>query len=200
MAWKPAIGRPFRRLLAVLAGLALVLGVIGAEANPAWAQQSPVLPGPPTPPPVPPSSLQVIATPYLWLANINSAIGTRFPRAPDVDSSVGAFQLLGHLDAMPFMGSLEVRDGPFSLLGDAFHVPVGTNITTRNVFFDRGNASLIANQGTAAFLYHWLDQPVQTLDVGGGFRAWSYTANVTLNGRIARTVQPPPARPPGATR
>ena len=100
---------------------------------------------------------------------------------------------------MPFTGAIEISDGPFSLWGDMFHFPVGTDITTRNIFFNGGNASLIANQGTADFFYHWVDQPVQSLDVGGGFRAWSYTVNATLNGQIARTVNLL-ARPAGATR
>ena len=47
--------------------------------------------------------------------------------------------------------AIEIRDGPFSLLADSFHVPVGTGITTKNVFFDGGNAALTTNHGTAAF-------------------------------------------------
>jgi hypothetical protein len=31
---------------------------------------------------------------------------------------------------LPLMGSAELGDGPFSILGDVLHVPVGTNITT----------------------------------------------------------------------
>jgi hypothetical protein len=74
--------------------------------------------------------------------DINSAIKTPLPQVPTVNSDVGAFQLLGHLNAVPFMGSAEVRDGPFGLLGDVLHVPVGTNITTRDIFFQGGNAAL----------------------------------------------------------
>jgi hypothetical protein len=96
----------------------------------------PLLPGgPPAPaPPSPPvSGLQVTATPHLWLSGVNVAIDTPLKRASTVNTSVGAFQLLGDLDAVPFMGSVEVSDGPFSLLGDAFHVPISTGITTRNI-------------------------------------------------------------------
>jgi hypothetical protein len=170
--------------------------IIGAGVVSAAAQQAPpaapppLLPGgTPAPPPSPPlAGLQVIATPYLWLAGINSTIATPLARAPSIDSSVGAFQLLGHLDAVPFLGSLEISDGPFSLLGDAFHIPVSTGITTHNIFFRGGTASLIANEGTAALLYHVLAQPNQALDAGVGFRAWSFTSDLTLNGRIGRTV------------
>jgi hypothetical protein len=182
----------WRFLSTSLAALALAVAVIGVR--PAHAQQTPpagpppALPGGPPPPSPLASALQVTVTPYLWLAGINTAIETPLRRAPVVNSDVGAFQLLGHLDAVPFMGSLEISDGPFSLLGDAFHVPVGTNITTRNVFFNGGNAALIANQGTADLLYHVLAQPGQSLDGGVGFRAWAFTADETLNGRIVHTV------------
>jgi hypothetical protein len=159
--------------LLVLAGLAVTLAAIGAAPRPAFAQATPGQSGP-----------QILITPYLWLAGINSAIKTPLPRAPEINSDVGAFQLLGHLNGVPFMGSAEVRDGPFSLLGDVLHVPVGTNITTRNVFFQGGNAALTANMGTALLLYHALDQPFQELDVGGGFRAWGFSSGLTLNGGL----------------
>lgn len=146
--------------------------------------------GPPLPPPaaVPYGGLQVILTPYLWLAGVNTAINTPLARAPVVDTSLGAFQLLGHLNAVPFMGSAEVRDGPFSLFGDVLHVPLGSNITTRNVFYSGGNALLTTNIGTALFLYHAIDQPVQSLDTGLGFRAWGVSSRLTLNGRLLPTV------------
>jgi hypothetical protein len=181
-----------RQLLQTLS-TALVLAIVVSGARPADAQQAPpagpsplLSSGPPPSPLV--SGLQVTVTPYLWLAGVNTAIETPLRRAPVVNSDVGAFHLLGHLDAVPFMGSVEISDGPFSLLGDAFHVPVGTSITTRNVLFNGGNAALIANQGTADFLYHVLNRPGQSLDAGIGFRAWEFTADETLNGRIVRTV------------
>jgi len=163
--------------LLVLAGLAVTLAAIGAAPRPAFAQATPAQSGP-----------QILITPYLWLAGINSAIKTPLPRAPEINSDVGAFQLLGHLNGVPFMGSAEVRDGPFSLLGDVLHVPVGTNITTRNVFFQGGNAALTANTGTALFLYHAVDQPLQELDLGGGFRAWGFSSGLTLNSGLLPTV------------
>jgi len=79
------------------------------------------------------------------------------------------------------MGTLEIRDGSIGLLGGAFHVPVSTDITTRNVFFNGGTAGLITNAGTAILLYRALEQPTQYADLGVGFRAWAFTANLTLN-------------------
>jgi len=40
------------------------------------------------------------------------------PQQPEVDSDVSVIQLLSHLNGIPFMGSAEIRDGPFGLLGD----------------------------------------------------------------------------------
>jgi hypothetical protein len=176
-------------------GGAVALAVIGAALRPAGAQQAlpPGEPPPPMPARPPPQStvasgLQVTVTPFLALTGTNAAISTPLARAPVVNTSVGAFQLLGHLDGVPFAGLVEISDGPFSLLGEAIHLPVGTGITTRNVFFSGGNASLIVNEGTADLLYHVLAGPAQSLDAGIGFRPWSFTAGLTLNGRIVRTV------------
>lgn len=166
--------RPVR---SALSRLALAMAAVIAAAHAGRAQNASAQSGP-----------QILITPYLWLAGIDSAIKTPLPRAPEINSSVGAFQLLGHLNGVPFMGSAEVRDGPFSLLGDVLHVPVGTNITTRNVFYQGGNAALTTNTGTALFLYHALDQPAQELDLGGGFRAWGFSSRLTLNAGLLPTA------------
>jgi hypothetical protein len=159
-----------RRVGPTLAGLvvALALAVVGTQ--PSHAQDA-TLPG----------GVQIFATPYLWLAGIHATIQTPIPRAPSVDANVSAIDLLSHLSAVPFMGSLEIRDGPIGLLGGAFHVPVSTDITTRNVFFNGGTAGLITNAGTAILLYRALEQPTQYADLGVGLRAWAFTANLTLN-------------------
>jgi hypothetical protein len=153
-----------------LAGLVIALALIAAGTRPAGAQDA-TLPG----------GAEILFTPNLWLAGVNAAIKTPLQRAPEVNADVGAFQMLGHLDAVPFLGGIEIHDGPFSLLGGAVHLPVSTNITTRNVFFDGGTAGLIANAGTATLLYRALDQSTQYADLGVGFRAWAFTANLTLN-------------------
>ena len=154
----------------LLAGLVVALAVIGAGTRPAAAQDATL-----------PSGPQIFFTPNLWLAGVDAAIKTPIQRAPEVNSSVGPFQLLGHLDAVPFLGQIEIHDGPFSLLGGAVHVPVSTDITTRNMFFNGGSAGLIANAGTATLLYRVVEQPTQYADLGVGFRPWAFTANLTLN-------------------
>ena len=141
--------------------------LIGVGTRPAGAQDA-TLPG----------GLQIFATPYLWLASVDARILTPIPRAP----SVGAdFFVLSHLDAVPFLGSIEIRDGPIGLLGDALHVPIGTGITTPRDLFSGGHAGLIADQGTALLLYRPFEQPTQYADLGIGFRAWGFSANLTLN-------------------
>jgi hypothetical protein len=154
----------------LVAGLVIALVFIGAGSRPAGAQDA-TLPG----------GVQVSFTPYLWLAGVHSTILTPIERVPQVDSDVGAFQLLGHLSAIPFLGTIEIHDGPFSLYGGAIHLPVGTDITTRNVLFNGGNAGLVADAGTATLLYRVFDMPGQFADLGGGFRAWGFSTNVTLN-------------------
>jgi hypothetical protein len=159
-----------RRSGLLLTALFTSVMLIGAGARPAAAQDA-TLPG----------GVEVLFTPYLWLANINAAIKTPLERAPEVNADVGAFQLLGHLNAIPFLGTIEIHDGPLSLLGGAIHLPVGTDITTRNVLFNGGKAGLIADAGTATLLYRVLEQPTQYADLGVGFRAWGFSTNLTLN-------------------
>ena len=164
---------------APLASLAVSLAVIGAATPPSVAQEAP-----------PPEGAQdsgglghpqFFVTPYLWLAGVYATTQTPLERVSTVDSSVGPFEMLGHLEGAPFMGSVEIRDGPFGLLGDALHVPVSTKVTTRNVFFQGGNVALATNTGTALVVYRVLSAPNQFADFGGGFRAWGFTANISLN-------------------
>ena len=70
--------------------------------------------------------------------------------------------------------------GPGLLVDDALHVPIGTGITTPRDLFSGGHAGLITNTGTALLLYRPFKQPTQYADLGIGFRAWGFTANLTL--------------------
>ena len=153
-------------ILSVLTALA----ALGAGPSSARAQEA-----------TGPYGMQFFVTPYLWLAGINATTKTPLPRVPEVNSSVGPFQLLGDLNGAPFMGSFEVRQGPLGFLGDVLHVPVGTNITTHNVLFQGGNAALKTNMGTGVVLYRLLDELTQFADAGLGFRAWSFSTDLSLN-------------------
>jgi hypothetical protein len=162
--------RPCRFAPAALASLAVGSAMVGANTPPACAQDAANLYG-----------MQFYVTPYLWLSGIDATIKTPLPRASEVNSSVSAIDLLGHLDGVPFMGAFEVRQGPLAFLGDVLHVPVSTDITTRNVFYQGGKAVLHTNMGTGLVAYRLLDTPAQFADLGLGFRAWSFSANLTLN-------------------
>jgi hypothetical protein len=162
--------RPHKSVFAALASLAVGLAMMGGGSHRACAQDA-TLPG----------GMQIFVTPYLWLPGINANIKTPLPRASSVDASVSAIDVLSHLDGVPFMSALEIRDGPIGLLGDILHMPVSANVTTRNVFYNGGKAALTANTGTAMILYRALDVPGQFADLGVGFRAWGFKANLTLN-------------------
>jgi hypothetical protein len=152
---------------------------IAVSGNPAVAQVA-------TPPSVAqeapsPGGMQIFVTPYLWLPGVYATTATPLARASEVNSSVGPFELLGKLEGAPFMGSAEIRDGPIGLLGDVVHGPFGSNITTRNVFYQGGHAALNTNIGTALIIYRVLDAPNQFADLGVGFRSWGVDANLSLN-------------------
>jgi hypothetical protein len=195
-----------RVMTTALTSLLITVAAIATWARPAYAQQypapgepvvtpPPVLTAPPplAPPPSPPpssllSGLQLIAYPYLWLAGLNMAITTPLARAPQVNVSIGAGEILGDLNNVPFMGAAELRDGPFGVLADAMHLPLGVPLTTRNIFYSGGNTGVVTSIVTGDFLYRVLDQPVQTIDGGLGFRFWDVSADTILNGRLLPTT------------
>jgi hypothetical protein len=82
-----------------------------------------------------PSGYQFFVTPYLWLASVHATTMTPLEHEPEVNSNVGVFQLLSHLDGAPFMGSAEARYGSLGFLVDAIHLPVSTNITTHDMMY-----------------------------------------------------------------
>jgi hypothetical protein len=119
---------------AALAALAVSLAVIGAATSAAHAQEA-TLPQAGAQDSGGLGHPQIFITPYLWLPGVYATTATPLARASEVNSSVGPFELLGKLEGAPFMGSAEIRDGPIGLLGDVVHGPFGSNISTRNVFY-----------------------------------------------------------------
>jgi hypothetical protein len=128
-----------------------------------------------------PSGYQFFVTPYLWLASVHATTMTPIAREPEVNSNVSFIDLLSHLDGAPFMGSFEARYGQLGFLVDAIHLPVSTNVTTHDIFFQGGTAELSANEGTGIALWRVLEDPVQFADAGLGFRAWGFSSRVELN-------------------
>jgi hypothetical protein len=154
-----------------LASLVVALALIGAAARPAGAQDPMLLPG----------GTQILFTPYFWLSGIDATINTPIERASTVNADVSAVDFLSHLNALPWLSTIEIRNGPLALLGDALHVPVGTGLKTRDIAFSGGNANLITNTGTALLIYRAFEAPTQFADLGLGFRAWGFSTNLTLN-------------------
>lgn len=66
----------------------------------------------------------VTFTPYGWLAGLNGDVTVK-GRTTDVD--VGPFELLDHLDGVPWMSYAEARNGRFSLYNDIFYAPLGVD-------------------------------------------------------------------------
>ena len=172
------MGRP-RNLIVMV--LAVLFAAIGTGVGPARAQQypaptvptpqevtasppavtAPLIP-PPVPPPTPPtfaSGLQVIAYPYFWLAGLNMAITTPLARAPQVNISAGAGEIISGISYMPFMGGGELRYGPFGILADGLHIPLGVPITTpRGILFSGGSSAVVLNVATGDFLYRLFER------------------------------------------
>src|SRR5436190_604034 len=128
-----------------------------------------------------PGGYQFFVTPYLWLSSVHATTKTPLPRVPEVNSNVSTIDLLSHLDGVPVMGSGEIRYGRWGFLGDVIHLPVSTDITTRDILFQGGNAKMRTNTGTGVILYRALEDPVQFADAGLGFRAWGFSMNLELN-------------------
>src|ERR1700746_1078626 len=128
--------RTYKMIAAAVASLAgLAFGLHAASAQDASA----------------PGEYDFFVTPYLWLASVHATTKTPLAREPEVNSNVSTIDLLSHLDGGPVMGSGEVRYGPFGFLGDVIHLPVSTDITTRDILFQGGNAKMRANTGTGVF-------------------------------------------------
>src|SRR3981189_1176540 len=158
----------------LLAGCAPLLGPIAGGSGSAVAQAI--------------GGIEVSVTPYLWIAGPHATTKSPLPNPPAVKAVPSFADVLGHLDGIPFMGSFEVRQGAYGFLGDFIHIPVGTNITTRNIFFNGGTAKLTASTGTALILYRPYADPSQFFDAGIGMRAWDYSTNLNLNGGLLRSV------------
>src|SRR5882724_9256172 len=125
--------RTWNLIVAVFAGIGgIVCGLHAASAQDVSA----------------PGGYQFFVTPYLWLASVHATTKTPLARVPEVNSNVSTIDLLSHLDGVPVMGSVEVRYGRLGFLGDVIHLPVSTDITTRDVLFQGGNAKMRANTGT----------------------------------------------------
>ena len=80
--------------------------------------------GPAPPLGAPPSPWTVTFTPYGWLSALDGDITVK---GRSVDINIDAFELLGHLDAAPWMSYAEARRGPLALYNDIVYAKVGVD-------------------------------------------------------------------------
>jgi hypothetical protein len=149
---------------------AMLAALIGAGASPAGAQDERDA-----------SGLQFLVTPYVWAPHITNRVTTSLPQEATVTQEVDFDQLFTHLSWVPFMGSVEVRDGPFGGFVDYLHVPVRTGISTHDALFNGGTAGLVVDTATVDFLYRPIAQRQQYLDAGIGVRPWGVSTDLSLN-------------------
>ena len=166
-------------------GIVAVATLAASEIHPARAQMTtgqpaaaaasqPVLPSPL-------AGLEILPTAYLWMPWIGAGVKPFNPAIHSSSGTVDFDQFAGHLSWVPFMGAVEVRDGPYGVLLDYMHAPVRAGISTGNIVFSGAAVGLVLDTGTAMFLYRPFVQPDQYLDVGAGVRAWGIAGGITLN-------------------
>jgi hypothetical protein len=124
---------------------------------------------------------QFYITPYLWIAGVSGTLQTPNPRIPDQSASAGFGDVLSHLDAIPIMGSAEIRNDRFGLLTDIIAISVKTDASLNGPLFSGGSVRLTQVIGTATGSYRVVDAPNQALDIGIGVRAFGMATNFTVN-------------------
>jgi hypothetical protein len=149
---------------------AVVVALMGITPGSADAQDATASPG-----------LQIQLTPYFWAPYVKARVDTQIPQVPTVEEKVTFGQLFTHLSPVPFMGSAELRYGPYGAVVDYMHFPLRTSIATDNVFFSGGRGDLVEDIATVLFLYRPLAQPRQYLDAGIGVRPWGIQTSISLN-------------------
>ena len=144
----------FAKLRSCMAAASLLL------ASPAIAQQS---------------NWDTTFTFYLFAAETDTSIST--PLGP-IDSTLSFKDALENLD-FAFMGSLEARNGPWTLIGDYAHTSLGFSNSTPGPAFSGLNADVKLQVANAYALYEAHRTPALSFDVGAGVRY--FNADVQLD-------------------
>lgn len=178
-------GTSGRILLTMTRLVATVVILLTIAWHPALAQQPS---GQPLPPPIALPSIQVLATPYLWLPWTSVGARPADTRLSSKSTTIDPVQLVSHLTWVPFMGEAEFRAGPYGLLVDYLHAPLKAGVSTRNILFNGANAGVTIDTGTAMFFYRAIASPDQHLDVGAGVRAWGLDGSIALDQGLLPSV------------
>jgi hypothetical protein len=127
------------------------------------------------------SKWQFYFTPYLWVSGITGTTSTHNPNVPAQSSSLSFGDILSHLNAVPVMGATELRYDRFGLLVDLMVVSMATNVATKDIAFNGGNAKVTELISTVLPTYRVLDTPDQFLDLGFGARVVALWTTLTFN-------------------
>jgi len=161
----------------VCATIAMVVAQSASAADlgsgPVERQERPLLASPWT----------VSAMPYLWLPWLQGDVTVK-----GVTGSlyVNPYQVLEHLERMPWMSYIEARNGPLVLYNDIFYAKLGVNISHARTF---GSATTEATLGAdfsegvieagAAYQIAKWDR-YTAIDLLAGARYWQQTMNIDL--------------------
>jgi hypothetical protein len=138
----------------------LVLAAV-AFAAPQQTFAADLGPVPPPPPSEPLRQWTLSITPYGWLPFLQGDVTVK-GRSVDID--VNPFELLDHLDAVPFMAYSEARKGPLALYNDIFFAKVGVDASVTR-----------AVRGLTVGASADLDADITIIEAGGAFEIarWS---------------------------
>lgn len=166
-----------RPILSMLLRAAGAIALIGMGGHPASAQQASVEP-----------EWQTLVTPYLWMPWTGVGVNPSRERLPSKSGTVDFGQLIDHMSWIPFMGSMEFRNGDYGILLDYLHAPVRAGLNTPNILFGGAGVGGTIDTGSAMFFYRAFARPNQYLDLGAGARVWGFNTALSLNEGLLRPV------------
>jgi hypothetical protein len=166
-----------KRIVSMLWRIVVVAILIGIGSRPSSAQEASVQP-----------QWQALVTPYLWMPWTGVGVNPSRERLPSKSGTVGFGQLVDHLSWVPFMGSVEFRNGDYGVLLDYLHAPVRTGLNSPNILFGGAGVGGTIDTGSAMFLYRAFAEPNQYLDLGAGARVWGFNTTLSLNQGLLRPV------------
>lgn len=122
---------------------------------------------------------------YLWGTATTVTADTPFGQASTELSFSDAIQ---NLD-FAFMGSVEARNGPWTIIGDLIYLDLGTDAAPPGPVFDTVFADVKTTVLSAYGLYRVYEDQGISLDVGGGLRGFSADLDITLVGATTRILR-----------
>jgi opacity protein-like surface antigen len=120
---------------------------------------------------------QYDATVYGWLPGLDTSISTRFG---DFESSSAGSDVLSNLEGV-FMGTFELRKGPWGLLTDLLYVDLSdTQSTPFGTLFASGTVDVTAKAASAYATYRFSESDIAVYDVAVGMRYFDLETGISL--------------------